>query len=150
MSSFSKKRLTGSNMNEMLPNTDGSINVVVTEGGVTVPTEIQSYFNEALAVASGATQNIISFTVPPTKEFFLQRIEFGGQNVAEYEALLDGSIINRKRTWFNGNLSDQFEFATDSKDGLKLIAGQVLEVRVSNFRPDPANFEARIHGILKG
>lgn len=150
MSGFSKKQLTGSNNNEVLPNTDGSINVVITEGGNQVPTEIQSFFGDVSAVPSGATVNILTFTVPVDKEFFLQRIEFGGQNIALYEAVLDGAVIDRKRTWFNGDLSSSFEFATDSKDGLKLTTGQVLAVRVQNFRPEIADFEARIHGILKG
>lgn len=135
----------------MLPNADGSINVKAEiVSGTIVEREVVSEFGHADAVPSGATVTIVSYTVPVAKKFFLQRVEYGGNNVATYELLIDGAVQQRERTWFNGPLSDEMNFSSSPREGLEIASGKIVLVRVENFRPSVGDFEARIHGSLEG
>lgn len=151
MSGLSKRNIKGSNCNEMLPNDDGSINAKVEiVDSISVNKEALNVFGEVLLLASGASDMLVTYIVPLGKILFLQLVEFGGQNIATYTVLVDGTVIARRRTWFNGNLSDDFDFESYGNGGLKLEASQTVELQVENFRPDVADFEGRIFGTLQG
>lgn len=151
MSGLTKRNIKGSNCNEVLPNDDGSINVKAEiVDSISVNKETTNVFGQSLLLASGADDIIVSYIVPLAKTFFLQAVEYGGQNIATYEVLVDGIVVARKRTWFNGTLSDAFDFESYGNQGLELSAGQEIELKVYNFRPDAADFEGRIFGILQG
>lgn len=150
MSGLGNKQVKGSNCNEILPNEDGSLNVKAEiVDSLNNSVEVISHFDEAVGVASGATETIIEYTVPTNKKFYLQRIEYSGQNIATYEAYGDGNLIGRERTWFGGNINDMMEFSSDPKTGILFVAGSVVSLRVINFRPYVATFEGRIQGILQ-
>lgn len=152
MSGFTKNNVKGSNCNEMLPNDDGSLNVnavIVDEHEGGKQKEVKSVFGEVSSVAVGATVDVVTFIIPIGWEFFLQRVEYSGNNIGTFELYVDGGIIGRERTWFNGPLSDAFEFSSDLKSGLQLNAGQQLTMKVNNFRPSLGDFEGRIHGVLQ-
>lgn len=151
MSGLTKRNIKGSNCNELLPNDDGSLNVKAEiVDSVSANKETVNEFGQVLLLASGANDIIATYNVPLTKVFYLQAVAFGGENIATYEVLVDGVVIDRKRTWYNGNLSDQFDFESYGSQGLKLNAGQVVELQVFNFQPDVADFEGKILGILQG
>lgn len=151
MSSLTKRNIKGSNCNELLPNDDGSLNVKAEiVDSITANKETINEFGESLLLASGGNAIIATYIVPLSRTFYLQFVCFSGQNIATYEVLIDGVVIDRKRTWFNGNLADQFDFESYGNQGFKVEAASVIELKVHNFRPDAADFEGKIFGILQG
>lgn len=114
-------------------NPNGSINVVVTESGLTT----KNVFGEVDNVASGVTTVIHSYTaLADTK---LLSCDFAGTNVATYSLYIGSDLSAKKYTYFT-SLSDRFEFA----DGLPVTAGDVISVEVIHMRPDMGNFNVNI------
>jgi hypothetical protein len=129
--------------NELVVNPDGSINVVVENTPSSTSTVINTY-NELLAVASGSTVTIVSYTVPASTQAVFQRAAFSGENVARYDLLINGAKQDTARTMFGGDLTGEFNFETGNDSGLVLAAGTIIIVQVYNIRPTSASFEARI------
>lgn len=101
-----------------------------------------NYFDETTSVSTSVLTSIISLTV--SDEFLLlSRIEFGGSNKAEYQLILNSSVVGRKRTYYT-YLNESFECGD-----LKLLTGETLEVKVIHERPYVGDFEARIIGVTK-
>lgn len=121
-------------------NPDGSINVVVSSGAGT--TLINSY-DEVTGVVNGITTLIASYSA--IANTFLQKIEFSGTNIAEYELVIDGDTQDKKRTYFGNSLNGCFDF----NDGLQVPSGQLIEIYVVHDRPSSGDFNARIQ-ILQG
>ena len=117
----------------------GPVEVEITEGGGGV----RSNLFDSAVVVSGATSNIVSFTVPAGKELELELIEFSGSNIATYEVEINGSVEAKRRTWFNGTLSGEFIF-----NKLLVDENLIIRLRVENFRPSSGDFEGRILGVL--
>lgn len=121
--------------------TDGSkialdVNVINPNG--TIFTSVND-FNEVTAVASGVLTTINIYTVPALTSAKIQRIAVSGTNIAKYEVLVNGSLIDRMYTYFSGGLSALFEL-----EDTNLVAGDVILVRVLHDRPDVGDFNARI------
>lgn len=115
-------------------NADGSINVVVGgSGGV-----ISSKYTEVLGVVAGITTLIGTYTAVIND--FLQKIDFSGTNIAEYELVINGITQDKKRTYFGSSLNGSFDF----NDGLPVPAGQVIEIYVVHNRPSTGDFNSRI------
>lgn len=121
-------------------NTDGSLNVNV----VSTAQVLKSYFSEVTGVATGITEVVCTYTA--TAPVYLQKIEFSGTNIATFELYVAGIIVDRKITYFSGNLGGVFEF----NQGLNIATGQVIEVRVYHNRPDPGNFSTRMQILESG
>lgn len=121
-------------------NADGSINMRVTGGNG----EVVTIFSEISSVASLSTSTIVSYIVPVGKTATLNRIGFGGNNIATYEVEINSTIEDRKRTWFGGDLSGVFEFISSNASGVPLVAGDQVTLKVTNFRPSIGDFEGRI------
>jgi hypothetical protein len=102
---------------------------------------IISVFSEVSAVASNATSPIITYTVPAGKTNFLTHIDMSGTNIATYDIIINSAEFARKRTYFGGDLSTILDCGST---GYLLNAGDILIVQVTNFRPTPGDFEARI------
>lgn len=121
-------------------NPDGSINVnVLTFQGI-----YRSTFNEISSVSSGSLTNIVTYTVPAGKFAYLQRIDYGGTNIATYEIWVDGIKINKRRTYFSGDLSGSLQFDSTISNGYLLTAGQILYLKVIHDRPIVGDFEGRL------
>ena len=131
-------------------NPDGSINVNTSGGEITNPYLVKSVFNTALSVSSGSTQTIITYTVPVAKVSYLERISVSGQNIATYDVLLNSVEFDRRRTYFGGDLTAVMEYTAEPKAGVKLLAGDVIQIQVTNFRPSVADFESRLQVIEVG
>lgn len=127
-------------------NTDGAINVVVEDALDENPKNI---FNDVTAIASGDYRELVTYTVPGGLLGFLTRIEASGENIAQYDILINGTLVARKRTYF-GSFNTVFEFTPGPKLGLPLNAADVISVKVLHDRPNPGNFEARIQVTEKG
>lgn len=123
---------------ELEVNTDGSINVnVVSTGQV-----LKSYFHEVDNVATGVTTLVATYTA--AANVYLQKIELGGTNIAEFELTIDGVTQDKKRTSLY-NFENMFNF----NNGLNISAGQIIRVYVVHTRPELGEFVARIQ-ILEG
>jgi len=101
-------------------------------------------YNEVLAVVSGITTTIVTYTVPVGKTNALERISVSGENIALYTVLINGTPIDAQRTYFGGELNAQFEFMSTGNFGVLLNAGDIVSVTVLHMRPSSANFEGRI------
>lgn len=131
--------IADSDGDELEVNVDGSINVNVVSTGQ----QLYSYFNEVDNVATGITTELVTYTA--VTDVFLQKIEFCGTNIAEFELTIDDVTFDKKRTFFNGNLENKFDF----NQGLNIAPGQVIKVYVVHTRPELGLFSARTQ-ILQG
>lgn len=125
----------------------GAIPVIVQEATDEEPINV---FNEVPAIANGAETTILTYPVPAGKTAFLSRIDVSGENIARYEVYVDGDLIARKRTWHGQGLNDTFDFTLSARRGLRVEAGEIIEVKVLHERPFAGVFEARLQGLLKG
>jgi hypothetical protein len=99
-------------------------------------------YDESLAVPAAILTNVISYTIPIAKKFYLNLIQVSGENVASFTIDLNGTTIDKKRTYFT-EYNMEFYFKS-----LKLIAGDILKVKVYHTRPMAADFNAKILGDL--
>lgn len=125
---------------ELAINPDGSLNVVVqTTAGETVISE----YNEVSSVATGANTDIVTYTAPPGVVTYLSKIDFSGDNIAKFSVDLNGTVIDKQRTYFGGDLNGTFNYANGSR-GLLLSPGDVVTLKVIHARPSAGDFNGRI------
>lgn len=122
--------------------TNGGTGVVLQPNGI-----VQSIFSEIMSVATGSSATILSYTVPSGQDNYLLGVEVSGTNVATYDILIDGTAFARTRTYFSGPFMGQIHVGSSLIDAYKLVTGQVITILVTNFRPDPGDFEARLSYI---
>ena len=120
--------------NKLKVNADGSINVVT--GAATKA--LASIYNEVIGIVTGVTTILAEITV--NQNVLLQKIEFSGDNIAEYELVIDGNTEDKKRTYFGNSLNGNFDF----NQGLSISNGQNIKIYVVHNRPNPGNFNARM------
>lgn len=118
-------------------NPDGSINVSISS-----PTVV-SLYSEVSGVVTGITTLVASYSALINNK--LQKIEFSGTNIAEYELVIGGIAQDKKRTYFGNGLNGSFYFDT----GLNISTGTVIELYVVHTRSSVGEFNARIQ-ILQG
>lgn len=100
--------------------------------------ENKNYYAEILNVASGSYTNVLSFTVTVNSK--LKAIQSSGTNIAEYEVVLNGSVLDKQRTNFGTTLNCFFSF----QNGVTLVSGDSVIVRAKHERPSLSNFNAKI------
>jgi hypothetical protein len=107
------------------------------------PKDFVTTYGEVLALAAASTSNIVSYTVPVGKVFYIESFTGSGENLADYEMTLDGVTIDKTRTYYT-------DLAFTLPQGYKkCTAGQVIVLKVTNFQPTSSNFEGKIIGVLK-
>lgn len=111
--------------------------------------EVISTYDEITAVAKSVLTTISTYTVPVGKSFFLESVDFGGTNIAEYTLLIDNVLEAKKRTWWTGDLKDSFDFRCGINKGLGVDAGKEIKIKVIHERDSLGSFESRILGVLK-
>ena len=110
--------------------------------------EYADSYSEVLSLASGSEVDLVTYTVPASKIFYLEVTEFGGTNIARYRIDVDGTEISKAYTWFSGPLFSEIRF--DSIDtGKPMTAGQVITIKVMHSRPAAGDFHGRIQGVLR-
>jgi len=87
---------------------------------------------------------IVSYTAPVGKTSYLQFASAGGSNIATYQIEVDGSIEEKRRTYFGSPLTTDFQFYSTSEAGLELSVGDVVRIRVEHGRPQVGDFEGKI------
>jgi hypothetical protein len=103
----------------------------------------KSVFNEVLAVASGVTTVLITYTVPAGKTAVLEKAFASGDNIGQYNVFVNGVRIDSMKTYFGGALNVNFDFSS-GYSGYALATGDVVVVKVLHTRPTPGDFTARI------
>lgn len=134
----------GDGEDELEINPDGSINVNVINS-LPDGTQLLSIYNEISSVATNLTTNILSYTIPMGSTAELEDVNVSGDNIAKYELLVNGNVVDKKRTYFGGNLNEVFDF----KNSIVLVAGDIITVRVNHIRPDLGDFNARLMVLQK-
>lgn len=119
--------------------TSGGTGVVIQPTGT-----VESLFSQITGVATSSTSTILTYTVPPSTQAYLLRIEVSGTMIATYDILVDGQPWARTRTYFSGPFIGIIQIGTSPSDGFPLMAGQVVIIQVTNFRPMAGDFEARL------
>src|SRR5690606_35163992 len=67
-------------------------------------------FNSVNSVVANNETVIVSHTAIAGKQTFLQKVSMSGQNIAEYTIKKNSIAIERKRTYFGGNLNAEVDF----------------------------------------
>jgi len=98
-------------------------------------------FAQSSAIPSGSEITIISYTVAVGEQLILSGVDVGGENIATYKTVVDGTVEALKRTYYT-KFDTNFKF-----DRLILTEGQVLEIKVEHNGPGSSDHEARIMGI---
>lgn len=133
---------------DFLPCEDGALKVTGTVDTVIGSLgTVKSLFAESLALASNASVDIITYTVPPATTAYLILGEVSGTNIATFDVKLNGTIIARTRTYFGGDFAKAITFGKSGADGLPIVAGDVIKITVTNFRPVVGDFEARLQYV---
>lgn len=127
-------------------NADGSLNAKLDDGS---PDEhgVYTYGETPSPIAAGISTEIVSYTVPAGRKGWLEKIEGSGENIAEWEVLVNGVRIDFKRTWFSGGLNVGFDFIRYPDRGLELAPGDVVSVSVNHYRPAAGLFNARVQSV---
>ncbi len=124
-------------------------------GGLSVPKtfasslqidgEVLNIPGNANSVAVNATAQVVSYTVPAGKVFFLQLVEFNGSNIADYEVFKDTDSQAKKTIYWGGDFHGSFFFGN-----LKFLAGEIIKLEVTNISIDSnlGDFDGRILGVL--
>jgi hypothetical protein len=102
-----------------------------------VPPTLKNYYNEVLSVSSGVYNTILSKTVTLSSK--LKLIQSSGANIAEYEVVLNGNVIDKQRTNFGTQLNCTFSY----ENGIALTSGDTLLIRARHDRPYNADFNAK-------
>lgn len=105
-----------------------------------------SFRGEALSVPTSVTTQILEYTVPTGKRLTLHRVDFGGNNIAEYSVTVSGSLSDRAWTWFSGNLNGAFDYGPS---GNRVAAGAKVLLEVIHSRTMLGDFSGRISGVIE-
>lgn len=120
-------------VDQLAINSDGSINVAVTGGGLTGLT-----YSEANSVASGVPTTVCTFTAMSAVK--LKGVQASGTNIAAYFVKLNGFTIAKNYTNFGASLGVDFDF----KGGEELVISDVVTLEVLHSRPYVGDFNATI------
>ena len=100
-------------------------------------------YGEQLAVASGSTVTLVSYTVPAGQTFYLHRVEASGDTVGLYVVADSISTVCKRRSSYAVYNVD-FGIST----GIPFSAGDVLTLVVTNEGSASADFNGTIYGKL--
>jgi hypothetical protein len=118
-----------------------AIPVVVVDAPVSSETNINQ-FSEISSLVKSTLTDIVTYTIPVGKTFYLKMVESSGNNYAEYSVLRGVTKIGSKRSSeldFNVNLPFH---------DLPFNSGEIISVKVIHERPQSGDFEGRIIGVL--
>jgi len=96
-------------------------------------------FNEII-VASGATGEILSYTIPSDRELRMRLVDCFGKNRGRFYITLDGDKIAEKETYWT-YYETKFDF-----DNFEVGSGAEIRVFVENNGDEPTTFNTRLRG----
>lgn len=129
----------GDGIDFLAVNADGSINTTVI--GAANP-ELFLYYDEITSVPTSIETTIQTFiALAPS---FLKQLDVSGTNIAEYRVYLNTALINKKRTYFGGDLNTEISYS-NAGFGLALAISDVVEIKVIHIRPDVGDFNSSLY-----
>jgi len=139
----------GDGVETLAVNPDGSINVSInpTPSGNYKPV---STYNEVTSVVSSSLTTVAAYTVPIGKTAALYTADVSGSSIATYTVEVNSVVVDKKYTWFGGQLSERFEFTTPNGGSIQLLAGDIVTIKITHNRPTPGNFNAKIDVVEIG
>lgn len=112
-----------------------------------IPDPTGSYYSEANSVATGVLTDVLTFVVPMTPIWHLLRVEFGGNNIANYSLWFNAVKKDQSFTWFNGNMTGVWDYVNPGGGGVLVASGMIIKVKVVHNRPFVGDFYAKINYI---
>ena len=106
---------------------------------------VKNIYSAVNSVAQSVLTTVCTYTVPGGKVAHLLRTEFAGTNIAHYSVVLNATVIASKYTNFGARLNEESVF----DEGLPLVAGDILQIKVIHNRPYLGDFNARILVVEK-
>ena len=122
-------------------NADGSLNVAQ---ALNPDLTGKVKYDEITSVASSSETTIVSFTALSGRDTFLQGVTVSGTNIAAFKVKVNGAVIDLKRTYFGGNLNEEFIFNGQNNSGVVISVGQTITVTVEHSRPMSGDFNSKI------
>lgn len=98
----------------------------------------KSQYSEVLGVVSGITTSVLLHAC--IVDTILYGVSASGENIAEWELLVDSVLLEKKRTYFGGSLNTEFLFP----NGYFVAPGKNIEITVVHLRPSTASFNATL------
>lgn len=92
-------------------------------------------------VLEGVESIINTYTVPIGKKFDLTAVSFSGDNIARATVQINGSVKQKKRTWWTTGFNTEFNMRE-----LILSEGDIVNVLAENIGTGTAEFNATIIG----
>lgn len=133
--------INGSNTANVTSN--GSLQVVNVPSGTPI-----SLYNEITGVAMGATQTILTYTVPGSTTLILTRVMVSGDSIGDIELNFNSTTNNRAQlyyTSFNVNLE-----YSNAQGGYSLPSGTVIDVIITNRSSQGTGiFRANLQGVTQ-
>ena len=123
-------------------NDDGSINVNIVDSETPYTKFLNIYGEEN--VAPGIETILITFTASAGKTYKLIRVQFSGEQIAKYIVYINSVAIATSRTHHASGLSGNIEFVGGTQEGLEVLSGDIIELKVLHNRPGLGDFEGRI------
>lgn len=128
-------------------NDDGTLNVVVVDGGGSGTSTVVNKFAQSVDVPASTPTTINTYTCPGGATATLQRISVSGDNVAVFTVMVNSAVVDVKRTYW-GNFNVDFKFNTDaSNGGLSLNPGDVVTIQGVHSSNSLGEFDARIQAV---
>ena len=106
-----------------------------------------NYYNEISSISSATETTIVSYTAPGGVTSYLQKVKVSGNNIAEYQVKVNGTTVDKCRTYFGGDLSTNFDFTGSGNSGYVLTAGDIVTITVIHNRPMVGTFNGRIQSL---
>lgn len=123
-----------------------NVNVVSTGPGATYTNVVQ--YGEVDSVALGGTETVLTYTVPGTGTFYLVKIDFSGDCIAEFDLQINSSTTTKRRLSYM-EFNSAFNYNSSVLPGYKLNSGTVINVIATNYSPSNlASFNATLEGVI--
>lgn len=122
----------------------------VSSDGTYLPDEQALNEIQTATLPGGADADILSYTVPPGKTLYLAYGQASGQNLGRFDLTVDGILKDRRRTFWGGDFSVEFNFVHPGRFGFPVAPGSIVKIRARHDNPVSGIFEAKLSGVLKG
>ena len=99
-------------------------------------------YGSVTSVASGSSTDVVTYTVPVSKKFYVDVVEYSGTNIAKFDVQINSSVVATKYTNHGDSPSGEFWF-----NRYMLDAGDEIKLTIVHMRPYTGDFSGRILGV---
>ena len=116
-------------------------------GNTPTPDPAKDVYNEITGVLTGVQSTILSYVAPPQVGgkpiIHLLYANFGGTNISEYTMTINGTDVNKYRTYFGVGLEGCWDFR-NPPGGKMIYPGDIVIITTRHQRPAAGDFHARL------